>query len=54
MTEDTDLISKKAAYTALEAAIRMHVLRAEELAAEAQKLQAEIEDYVPLETEARV
>lgn len=45
MAENTDLIAKRAAYAALEAAIKLHIVRAEELAAEAQKLNDEIEHF---------
>jgi cell division protein FtsB len=44
MTESVDLISKRAAYAALSAAITLHVERAEKLAAEAQALGAEISE----------
>lgn len=44
MIENTDLISKKAAYAGIAAAITMHIERAEKLAAEASYLKAEIEE----------
>lgn len=51
MADNIDIISKKAAFTALEAAIKMHILRAEELAAEAQKLNDEINENIIQDTE---
>lgn len=45
MTESTDLIAKRAAYAALEAAIKLHIERAEHLASEAQSLRTEIDDF---------
>ena len=42
MTESTDLIAKRAAYAALEAAITLHVERSEKLAVEALMLRDEI------------
>lgn len=43
MIENTDIISKRAAIAGLTAAIKMHIERAETLAAEVQKLTDEIE-----------
>lgn len=42
MAENTDLIAKRAAYAAVEAAITLHIERAEKLAVEGRALQAEI------------
>lgn len=42
MTESTDLIAKRAALSALVAAITLHVERSEKLAVEANKLAEEI------------